>query len=122
MISPAVAEQVSRLLAEGKLSQRRIAALLGISRGSVDAIANHRLAGPLPATVEGDEAPPGPAVRCPGCGGLVYPPCRLCHVRALKRRERARAALRRRLQRPAAALARPSCRPPATGTESGHPA
>ena len=108
VISPAIAEQVERLLAEGKLSQRRIALRLGISRGSVDAIAGGRWAGPARGSEDDEELPAGPAVRCPGCGGLVYPPCRLCRVRALQRRERARAALRRRFQRPPASPPRPA--------------
>jgi transcriptional regulator with XRE-family HTH domain len=42
MLSPAVVKKVRRLLAEGRLSQRKIARQLGISPGSVAAIRHGR--------------------------------------------------------------------------------
>ena len=85
MIAPGVVDQVRRLLAEGELSQRKIAATAGISRGTVGAIA----AGRRPdhdasaACRRGQLLPrSGPPRRCPGCGGMVYMPCRLCRLRA----------------------------------------
>jgi predicted XRE-type DNA-binding protein len=42
MLSPAVVKKVRRLLAEGQLSQRKIATQLAISRGSVAAICHGR--------------------------------------------------------------------------------
>ena len=39
MIAPSIANQIKRLLAEGKYSQRKIARMTGVSRGTVGAIA-----------------------------------------------------------------------------------
>jgi transcriptional regulator with XRE-family HTH domain len=87
MIAPSVVQEVRSLLAEGNLSQRKIARLTGISRGTVGAIA----AGKRPdypsrrrAAEEELPEPAGPPRRCPSCGGMVYMPCRLCQARALK--------------------------------------
>lgn len=85
MIAPEVVQEVRRRLTEGKLSQRKIAAITGVSRGTVGAIA----AGRRP---DYDSSAPGrqgqllrrsgPPRRCPGCGAMVYMPCRLCRLRA----------------------------------------
>ncbi len=89
MIPPSVICQIRRMLAEGDVSQRRIAKITGISRATIGAIAN----GKRPDYHErrSDELefirPMGPPVRCGGCGGLVWMPCRLCHIRALKQKE-----------------------------------
>ena len=84
MIAPKFVAEVRRLLAEGVFSQRKIAELTGVSRGTVRTIAS----GTRPdyealQRPEEDawEEPAGPAERCPGCGGMVYMPCRLCCVR-----------------------------------------
>lgn len=86
MIAPSVVDQIKRLLAEGKYSQRKIARMMGVSRGSVGAIANGKRpdyeAIARERQSEFDE-PTGPPQRCPKCGGMVYMPCRLCHVRKL---------------------------------------
>jgi hypothetical protein len=85
MIVQAIADEVERLLAEGRLSQREIARATGISRGSVGAIAqgkrNRRQTGAL---FLDPTRPLGPPERCRGCGGLVYAPCILCRVRTWK--------------------------------------
>jgi hypothetical protein len=86
MIAPSVVHEIKRLLAEGKYSQRKIARITGVSRGTVGAIASGKR--PDYETRARDpelelEQPAGPPRRCPGCGGLVYMPCRLCHVRKL---------------------------------------
>jgi transcriptional regulator with XRE-family HTH domain len=87
MIAPQIVDEVRRLLAEGRLSQRQIARATGVSRGTVGAIASgrrpdyHNL---RPALDEDLLQPTGPPQRCPGCGGMVYLPCRLCRVRRLK--------------------------------------
>ncbi len=84
-------KEIERLLAEGRLSQRKIAKALGVSRGVVDAIASgkrpdyearrqHRA---------DDGEPQGPIERCPTCGARVYMPCRLCRVRNGQAREQA---------------------------------
>ena len=100
--------QVRRLLALGKLSQRNIATLTGTSRATVGAIAagtrpDYEARRAAQQAECGDST--GPLVRCPGCGGKVQLPCRLCFFRLRQeqvrqarrsRRLRARAVLRRR--------------------------
>lgn len=76
--------EVKRLLDEGQMSRRAIAAQTGVSRGSVNAIANGErgLHGAEPDESDG-EGPPRDLVasRCPECGGMVYMPCVLCEAR-----------------------------------------
>ncbi len=88
MIAPAVVEEIRRLLGEGRLSQRRIAREVGVSRGTVNAIAQgkrpDRPARPLRRVGE-VVVPAGPVRRCPECGAMVYTPCLACQVRALGR-------------------------------------
>ena len=87
MIDSEKVAEIKRLLAEGRLSQRKIAATTQISRGTIAAIA----AGRRPdyeefrrRRAEEEEASLlGPVARCPSCGGTVHVPCRLCRVRAL---------------------------------------
>jgi hypothetical protein len=84
MIAPSVVQEVKRLLAEGRYSQRKIARITGVSRGTVGAIASGKRPDypPRASDAEGElEEPTGPPRRCPECGGLVYMPCRLCHAR-----------------------------------------
>lgn len=86
MIAPSVVHEVERLLAEGKLSQRKIARITGVSRGTVGAIASGKRREYEARAKDPElelEEPTGPPQRCSGCGGLVYLPCRLCHVRRL---------------------------------------
>jgi hypothetical protein len=111
MLPKAIVLEVEQLLAAGRLSQRQIARRLGLSRGSVALIAQGAWAGYSAPLHADEEQPTRPAQRCPGCGGRVYLPCRLCAVRRLKRRERERRA---RWQRALAAW-RPTadCRGPA---------
>jgi hypothetical protein len=83
MLSPAKVEEVRRLLARGNVSQRKIARLLDVSRGSVNAIASGKRPDyPVKEPDEDDLRCWLPPVRCSGCGGMVYAPCRLCRVRA----------------------------------------
>ncbi len=56
-----------------KWSQRRIAALLGISKSTVDRLCH---VGPL-----ADVPPPARIGRCPTCGVQCLLPCRACYVR-----------------------------------------
>jgi len=83
MIAPGVVDEVRRLLAVGGIGQRKIAALLGISRGTVRSIATGKRPdyASRPRPVEDDEEMLGPVLRCPGCGGMTIMPCRLCAVR-----------------------------------------
>ena len=84
MIAADLIAEIQRLLAEGKLSQRKIAKLTGVSRGTIGAVANGKRE-LRPREVDcweaGLEPQPGPPQHCPGCGGLVYLPCRLCRTR-----------------------------------------
>ena len=87
MIAPSTELEIRRLLQQGKLSQRQIALSVGVSRGTVNAIAR----GKRPhSTRRGtwDEPSPvgpvGPLRRCPTCGGLVQMPCLLCRIRRLQ--------------------------------------
>ncbi len=77
-------DQVRRLLAEGLYSQRDIARLVEISRGTVGAIASGRRADYRVVSFKaGALRTDLPPVRCPGCGGWVYVPCHLCGIRKL---------------------------------------
>ncbi len=85
MLSRETVDQIQAFLDAAQWSQREIARRLGVSRGTVNAVANgHRTQ--RAARHEDDYAFlfEGPAVRCSGCGGKVYAPCLLCHIRDLK--------------------------------------
>lgn len=100
MIPDDIVAEAQRLLALGTLSHRRIAAQLHISRCSVSNIARgqrtchstdhaqhaaHDMNVPSRAKrLEFSSLPCGPFVRCPGCGGRVVVPCRLCRVRKIQ--------------------------------------
>ena len=100
MIAIAKYSEAHRLLAEGTLSRRKIAALVGISRSTVSAIASGSYAERIArkqAPIDRSIVPRGPLARCRQCGGMVYMPCWACHVRELKEKEQEmqRAARRR---------------------------
>jgi hypothetical protein len=85
MIATAVIEEIRELLRTRRMSQRAIAERLGVSRGTVNAIAcGKRSASAVRNRREnkGFQPPDGVFRRCPGCGGLVQMPCLLCYVRA----------------------------------------
>ncbi len=89
MLPQAVADEVKRLLVEEGMSQRAVARKLGVSRGTVAAIAHNRRPNYELLRKErelDDWQPEGPPSRCPGCGGMVYQPCRLCYVRSFSQR------------------------------------
>jgi hypothetical protein len=101
--------ETKRLLASKTYSHRRIAAIVGVSRATVSAIACGKRKDRDLYAREGDASmPSGPLVRCPGCGGRVQLPCLTCRadhqresdqelLRALKRKaheQRLRAFLR----------------------------
>src|SRR5262245_31831524 len=91
--------ETERLLAEGKLSYRKIARQVGISRATVGAIASGRRKGWYDRPTTDPLAPTGPPERCVGCGSRVYLPCRACHVRKLQDDEQARVlAFRQRVR------------------------
>jgi hypothetical protein len=87
MIPLAAVDQIKRLLKEGTLSQRRIARRVGVSRGTVNAIAQGRRPDDHARRREredGSVAPSGPVRRCRTCGGMVQMPCLACRVRSIK--------------------------------------
>jgi hypothetical protein len=75
--------EINRLLQEGFLSQRQIAKRLGVSRGTVGAIASGQrpLVGKKPheynATSKNGRGQPQ---RCSRCGQHVYLPCQVCRT------------------------------------------
>lgn len=77
--------EVKKLLDEGVLSRRAIAHKTGVSRGSVNAIANGErgLFGKRPEDDLRDGLPRLSTVaeRCDECGGMVFMPCVLCEAR-----------------------------------------
>jgi hypothetical protein len=85
MISFAAEEEIKRLLGEGRLSQRKIARRVGVSRGTVNAIAGGKRPDRGPGRPADDSPlPSGRPARCPTCGGMVQMPCLACRVRALQ--------------------------------------
>ena len=89
MLSLAVIREACRLLDAGELSHRKIANQLGVSRGTIGALASGRRAvyGREPGT-QGTalrcwDTPPE---RCRGCGATVFKPCLLCRAREYKAR------------------------------------
>ena len=91
MISLAVVDDIKRLLGEGSLSQRKIARRVGVSRGTVNAIARGKRSDyEARSRKQGDDflAPSGPPVRCRSCGGMVQMPCLACQVRTMRQSRR----------------------------------
>jgi hypothetical protein len=87
MIPRAAVDEIQRLLTEGRLSQRKIARKVGVSRGTVGAIARQerpfdRAGQPEPE--ENARAAGAPPARCGTCGGMVRMPCLACRVRAIR--------------------------------------
>jgi len=89
MLPTALIHEIDRLLKEGELSHRKIAIRLGVSRGTIDAIANGRrgLYGKEPDVNRPAHVPTSPPARCPRCGYRVYFPCLICNTRQHKQRE-----------------------------------
>ena len=81
MLKDSVIKQIQMLVQQGHLSQRKIAKLLGVSRGTVQAVANGK-------RTEHDDKPSskfwtiptGQPQRCPLCGGRVRMPCLACQL------------------------------------------
>ncbi len=90
MLSLGLVREVERLLAEKQLSQRKIAILLGVSRGAVGAIAAGRrgIWGKESATGEQADAADLLPDRCRSCGFLVIMPCVVCQARDYRRRKK----------------------------------
>lgn len=102
MIAADLIAEVRRLLDEGRLSQRDIAKMTGVSRGTVNAIASGKRRDISSQTRHnaadcGFKPPEGMPVRCRGCGALTQMPCLACYIRATSEtRRRARGGLCRR--------------------------
>jgi len=89
MIASDVVKEIRQMLAEGSLSQRAIAGRMGVSRGTVCAIAQGKRHDYPPQYFRKDIhliSPAGLPVRCSGCGGLVQMPCLACYIRQWRRR------------------------------------
>jgi hypothetical protein len=83
MLPTSLVHEIDRLLQEGQLSHRKIATRLGVSRGTIGAIAKgHRgLYGMDPYKKRPPRAPTSSPTRCPDCGYRVYLPCLICNAR-----------------------------------------
>jgi hypothetical protein len=89
MLPIALVNEIDHMIRERKLSHRKIASHLGISRGTVSAIASGRRGlhgretiGPYTASV-----PTSAPTRCPECGYRVYLPCLVCRTRQHHQRQ-----------------------------------
>lgn len=94
MIATTIVEEIQRMLHEGRLSQRKIASRMGVSRGTVNAIAlgkRRKQLADKPRRDRGFTPPSGPPRRCPGCGAKVQMPCLRCYIQT---RREARGAAR----------------------------
>lgn len=90
MIASNVVAEIRALLHQGELSQRKIAERVGVSRGTVHAIAKgKRPEKPRrrPARFVDYIPPSGPAMRCHTCGGKVQMPCLRCYLESLSSRK-----------------------------------
>lgn len=89
MLPTALVHEIDRLVREGKLSQRQIAAHLNVSRGTISAIARGRrgLYGKDPLDDKSPLVPALPPMRCPHCGYRVYLPCIVCRTRTHRQRQ-----------------------------------
>jgi transcriptional regulator with XRE-family HTH domain len=90
MIATDVVREIRRMLAEGSLSQRAIAERMGVSRGTVCAIAQGTRGDYPPRFIRKDMRlirPAGRPARCSGCGALVQMPCLACYIRQWQRRQ-----------------------------------
>jgi len=91
MIATAVIDEIQKMLRQSGLSQRKIAVRLGVSRGTVNAIAQGKRAPRHHARGnrgDGFIPPSGLPTRCPECGALVQMPCLLCYLRKRSRQSR----------------------------------
>lgn len=90
MLPASLVHEIDRLLKGGQLSHRQIALRLGVSRGTISAIANGRrgLHGKEPNEKTRTTCPTSPPTRCPGCGYRVYLPCLVCSARKMKQSRR----------------------------------
>lgn len=76
--------EIKRLLDSGEFSRRAVAKKVGVSRGTVNAIASGDRGVYGREQTSADE--PDEPQRCPECGDLVQLPCVACQARAYRRR------------------------------------
>ena len=84
MIAEEKIRKAEQILAHGKLSQRQIAKITGLSRATIGMIASGKRKIQVKA-IDPDmpsEPEDGPPVRCPGCGAIVQMPCLLCYLKS----------------------------------------
>ena len=84
MLAIGIIQEIRRLLNEEKLSHRKIAKLLGISRGTVASVASDKRDDSRTL----DDLNEKPPERCRGCGALVYMPCLFCRAQAYAEEQR----------------------------------
>ena len=77
MHTTTIRSEVLKLLDAG-LSQRKVSALMGVSRGFVQYVQHGKHC--VKSVEQRFVYPSGGFARCPGCGGLVQRPCLLCGV------------------------------------------
>lgn len=89
MLPIALVNKIDQMVHEGTMSQRKIAAQLGVSRTVVNDIARGRrgLYGQDPLETYSPLTPTSPPTRCPECGYRVYLPCLVCRTRAHRHRQ-----------------------------------
>jgi len=84
MIANETIDRIQKLLGKSAFSQRKIARLVGVSRGTVSSVADGRRK-KLPQDYCDDELtgfplPHGEFTRCSQCGGMVQMPCLFCQI------------------------------------------
>ncbi len=86
-VTPNKAEAVRQLLDDQDKSDRTIAKLIGVSRGTVASIRAGKWRPHVPKKPEVRDPPcrKGRIGRCPVCHARVYLPCRACAVREFMR-------------------------------------
>ena len=90
MLKPQIVLKILFLLKEKKYSQRKIAKILGVSRGTVNAIAQGKKKLRSCMTVQENSSfilPKGPPRRCLTCGAKTKMPCLACQLREKMRKE-----------------------------------
>lgn len=86
MIKNDVIKRINQLVKRGKLSQRQIAKNVGVSRGTVHAVAKGRRLEHDPNAMKKTSIwviPSGRPKRCPHCGSCVRMPCLACQIIAM---------------------------------------
>lgn len=83
MIDNAIIRKIQILVKQGRMSQRQIAKHTGVSRGTVQAVANGQRTEYSHSTSKSAVTwvvPSGQPERCPQCGGRVRMPCLACQI------------------------------------------